>query len=318
MSQTIIPAINFHFTRVCNYKCNFCFHTKKTSYMLSKPNQIEVLRQFREIGSEKVNFAGGEPFLFSERLGELVKCSKKMGYTSVSIITNGSFVKKEWFNKYGKYLDILGVSCDSINPVINLKHGRNYNKFKLPVEQQGKIELLSDICHHQGILFKVNTVVTQLNKNEILADFINKIDPCRWKIFQILEIKNENGINEGKKINNLLITPKDFERYVKNNLARLHPNKKQILVKESNDVMQNSYVIVDEFGRLLDVSTGNKLPTHSILKVGIKNALQELGNGFDKTMFYKRGGYYQWQKNSNYNNIGYMNKKSNNNTKNLS
>jgi len=293
MSQAIAPAINFHISRVCNYKCKFCFHTKKSSYILPINDQIEVLRQFRQVGSEKVNFAGGEPFLYSERLGELVKVSKDLGFKSVSIITNGSIIKKEWFEKYGKYLDILGVSCDSINPEVNLRHGRNFNRIKLPIEQQKKIELLSQICHHQQILFKVNTVVTQLNKDEILAEFINKINPCRWKIFQILEIKNENG---GEKIKDLIISPKEFERYIQRNFEGLQPSKKKILVKESNEIMQNSYIIVDEFGRLLDVSTGNKLPTHSILKVGIQKALKELGNGFDKSMFYKRGGYYQWQK----------------------
>ncbi|KAG4107033.1 radical SAM enzyme [Neocallimastix lanati (nom. inval.)] len=302
MSQSPVPAINFHFSRVCNYKCKFCFHTKKNSYLLPLFDQIEILRQFREAGSQKVNFAGGEPFLYSDRLGELVRASKNLGYKSVSIITNGSIVKQEWFEKYGKYLDILGVSCDSINPEVNFKHGRNYNRFKLPVEQQKKIELLSSICHHQQIPFKVNTVVTQLNKDEILADFINKLDPCRWKIFQVLEIKNENG---GEKVKDFLITPKEFERYVQRNLEGLQPQKKKILVKESNEVMQNSYVIVDEFGRLLDVSTGNKLPTHSVLKVGIKKALNELGNGFNHTMFYKRGGYYQWQKPKRLNDFTY-------------
>jgi len=197
------------------------------------------------------------------------------------------------FDQYGKYLDILGVSCDSIHPEVNLKHGRNYNQLRLPVEQSRKTQLLSEICHHQGILFKVNTVVTQLNKNEILADFINQLDPCRWKVFQILEIENENG---GGKVKDLMVSPKEFEKYIQNNLERLHPHKKKILVKESNDLMQNSYVIVDEFGRILDVSSGCKLPTHSVLKVGIKKALMELGNGFDQSMFYKRGGYYQWQK----------------------
>jgi len=294
-----VPAINFHITRQCNYHCKFCFHTKKSRFMLRKEDQLEVLRQFRQAGSEKVNFAGGEPFLFSERLGELVKASKeKFGYPSVSIITNGSIVKPEWFEKYGKYLDILGVSCDSIQPQVNLCHGRNSNSLRLPVEQSKKYETLSQICHHHGILFKVNTVVTQLNKDELLADFINKLDPCRWKIFQILEIKNENG---GERLQPLLITPKEFERYVQRNLAQLPSSKKKILVKESNEMMQNSYIVVDEFGRILDVSSGNKIPTHSIVKVGLAKALQELGNGFDKDMFYKRGGYYQWQKQPHYN-----------------
>ncbi|ORX53350.1 hypothetical protein BCR36DRAFT_582202 [Piromyces finnis] len=264
--------------------------------MLKKEDQLEILRQFRQAGSEKVNFAGGEPFLFSQRLGELVKASKEsFGFPSVSIITNGSIVKPEWFEKYGKYLDILGVSCDSIQPKVNFCHGRNNNSKYLPIEQSKKIEVLSKICHQQGILFKINTVVTQLNKNEILADFINRLNICRWKVFQILEIKNENG---GKQLQPLLISPKEFERYIQRNSFRLHPSKKKILVKESNEMMQNSYILVDEFGRLLDVSTGSKLPTHSIIKVGLNKALEELGSGFDMDMFYKRGGYYQWQKNT--------------------
>ena len=27
--------VNYHLTRQCNYKCGFCFHTAKTSYVLS-------------------------------------------------------------------------------------------------------------------------------------------------------------------------------------------------------------------------------------------------------------------------------------------
>lgn len=34
--NTIVPkSVNYHFTRVCNYSCGFCFHTAKTSFMLS-------------------------------------------------------------------------------------------------------------------------------------------------------------------------------------------------------------------------------------------------------------------------------------------
>lgn len=34
-NKTIIPkSVNYHFTRVCNYSCGFCFHTAKNSYLL--------------------------------------------------------------------------------------------------------------------------------------------------------------------------------------------------------------------------------------------------------------------------------------------
>ena len=68
------------------------------------------------------------------------------------------------------------------------------------------------------------------------------------------------------------------------------------MVPESNEKMQNSYILIDEFGCFLDTSSGSKIQTNSILKVGIKKALEELGMGFDKEMFFKRGGHYQWEK----------------------
>lgn len=34
-TQPTIPvSVNYHFTRQCNYKCGFCFHTAKTSFVL--------------------------------------------------------------------------------------------------------------------------------------------------------------------------------------------------------------------------------------------------------------------------------------------
>ena len=35
---------------------------------------------------------------------------------STSIVSNGSKITKKWFDKYGQYLDVLAISCDSFNP----------------------------------------------------------------------------------------------------------------------------------------------------------------------------------------------------------
>jgi sulfatase maturation enzyme AslB (radical SAM superfamily) len=56
-------AINFFFTRKCNYACKFCFHTAKSSHVLSEADCKRVLRLFREAGAVKLNIAGGEPLL---------------------------------------------------------------------------------------------------------------------------------------------------------------------------------------------------------------------------------------------------------------
>jgi radical S-adenosyl methionine domain-containing protein 2 len=300
----IKSAINFHFTRVCNYECKFCFHTKKSSFLLSLENQIKLIKILRDAGAEKINFAGGEPFLFPEILGEMVKASKEMGYDSTSIISNGSKIKTDWLVKYGKWLDILGISCDTISPEINFKHGRKISGSAVVKDEREKIKNISKTCKEMNILFKINTVVTKLNKNEIISEFINEVYPMRWKIFQVLDIEGENYNNENKKsatsIDDLLITNEEFDLYINRNLQNL--KHKEILVKESNDLMRTSYILIDEYGRFLDCSKGGKIPTNSILEVGLERAIEELmindGKGFHKDLFYKRGGYYpeKWSK----------------------
>ena len=66
------------------------------------------------------------------------------------------------------------------------------------------------------------------------------------------------------------------------------------LVQEDNTQMRNSYIILDEFMRFLDNTAGTKLPSRSILDVGVQAAFNKAG--FDEKMFLKRGGKYKWSK----------------------
>ena len=288
MSSNILKksAINFHFTRVCNYECKFCFHTKKTSYMLPLENQKLLIKILKEEGAEKINFAGGEPFLYPETLGQLVKYSKEIGFNSTSIISNGSKIKRDFFEKYSKWLDILGISCDSINPIINFEHGRKVCGSVKSRDETKKIREISEFCNRYEVFFKINTVVTKKNKDENLSHFINELNPMRWKIFQVLDIDGENyDTNSGENfIKDLLIKQEEFENYIKINKEGLY--NKESMVIEDNEKMRASYILIDEYGRFLNTSFGMKIPTKSILDVGVESALEELlqsnGIGFDK------------------------------------
>lgn len=46
--------------------------------------------------------------------------------------------------------------------------------------------------------------------------------------------------------------------------------------------------------RFLDCTGGAKVPSRSLLDVGVDNAL--MFSGFDEKMFFKRGGKYTWSK----------------------
>lgn len=154
-NKRIPISVNYHFTRKCNYECGFCFHTSKTSYIMELEKAKEGIRLLKESGMKKLNFAGGEPFLYPKFLGELVKYSKQsLKLESVSIISNGSRIKESWFDKYAQYLDILGISCDSFDESINTKIGRGKG------EHIKNIFKIRDLCYVYNIKFKLNTVVS--------------------------------------------------------------------------------------------------------------------------------------------------------------
>lgn len=50
---------------------------------------------------QKINFAGGEPFIHPKFLGELVKYCKLDLNLNTSIISNGSLIKESWIETYG-------------------------------------------------------------------------------------------------------------------------------------------------------------------------------------------------------------------------
>lgn len=283
-------SVNYHLTRQCNYKCGFCFHTAKTSFVLPIEEAKKGLTLLKNDGMEKVNFAGGEPFIVKRGayLGELVRfCKEDLQLPSVTVVSNGSLITEKWFEKYGKYLDILAVSCDSFDPETNRLIGRCSNSTKK--DHLESLYRVRDWCQKYEVAFKINTVVNVHNKNEDMNACISELSPCRWKVFQCLLIGGENaGKDAIRNAEEMVVTSQEFSDF-----CERHKNI-SCLVPESNEQMKDSYLILDEYMRFLDCTRGGKDPSRSLLDVGVKNALKF--SGFDEKMFLKRGGKYTWSK----------------------
>lgn len=304
-------SVNYFFTRKCNYACSFCFHTALSSHTLHVDDSLKMLAALREAGAEKINFAGGEPFLreYQPLLGQLVRGAKDVGFSSVSIITNGSMSATfpKWFAEYGQHVDILGISVDTLSPDTNLYHGRHARG--VTVDSKHSREHLQHArraqrtCYDHNVKFKINTVVTARNVAEDMSPLINELKPMRWKIFQVLPLSGENcGPGTTDPVLPLLIDADAFQSFVDRHRPLLFDPT--VATPEDNSSMRASYILIDEHGRFLDCSTGAKTPTRSILEVGLEAAARELlgseGGGFDRDVFYQRGGYFpaSWSKSS--------------------
>ena len=274
-------SVNYHYTRECNFRCGFCFHTQKTNYKLPLERAIYGLHKLKDAGTKKINFAGGEPFLYPNYLGELIKqCKENIKIEKVSIITNGSLVKRSFFEKYGRYIDILGVSCDSFVKETNKKIGRGSNGKNVE-----KLFEIRNLCKEYGIKFKLNTVVCKLNKEENMVENIKKLNPDRWKVFQVLMVKGENeDSSKLRDVTKFQITTEEFQQFIDRH------REIECMIPESNDTMKSSYLILDEYMRFLDKGDGEEKCSESILDVDVETALKNII--YDENAFKERKGDY--------------------------
>jgi radical S-adenosyl methionine domain-containing protein 2 len=276
----IIPAVNFHIWKPCNYKCKFCFGTfnDTESFNLKKDDALAIIKQLSDFGFRKITFSGGEPLL-CPFLNELIKFAKQLNLKTC-VVTNGSLLNKKWLEENTRNLDWLALSIDSIQASTNIKSGR--------VEKMNAINFQDEIYYSNlikqvrkfNVKLKINTVVSSFNIDENLNNFINRAKPERWKIFQALPIKDQNDNH------------KDFSITLKKYKAFLNRHRNNQFIKESNYDMKGSYVMIDPLGRFFENTEGKHKYSEKINKIGVENALKEMNYSFKK--FINRDGLYEW------------------------
>jgi len=119
----------------------------------------KALRMLAGDGMKKLNISGGEPFLKPEFIGEIFKfCKEELKLESCSIVNNGSKVTEKWLDTYGKYLDMMALSCDSFDPEVNAQIGRTEKGGKFG-KHSNRVFQVADWCRSRNIVVKINTVV---------------------------------------------------------------------------------------------------------------------------------------------------------------
>ena len=276
----MIPvAINYHLYKPCNLRCHFCFATfRDVQGQLSLADARALIERLWDAGAEKLNFAGGEPTLHPH-IAELVRHAKAVGFVT-SIVTNGARLD-QLISGVGDALDWVALSVDSAREETQRLLGRGKGT------HVAQAVLLADRCRNQRIGLKLNTVITALNWQEDMSDFVRRFAPARWKVFQVLRVV---GQNDGT-VEPLLITAPQFESFVVRH-AQLDAEG-FAPVPEDNDAMTDSYAMIDPLGRFFGNSGGVQSYSRPILDVGVRRGLAEIG--YDDDKFEARGGLWNWR-----------------------
>ena len=278
LSRSPLLAANFHLYKPCNAKCRFCFATfRDVDGRLDFASARRLLLALRMAGCEKITFVGGEPTLHPH-IGELLTEARCLGFVTC-IVTNGARLST-LLKHQPDTLDWVGLSIDSSVEAIQAALGRGRGD-----HVAGSIRLADEV-REKGIRLKLNTVVTALNWQEDMSALVRRLQPERWKVFQVLPL---TGQNDGS-VEDLLITAERFAVFVSRHQHLSGEGLAPIV--ENNDAMRGSYVMIDPLGRFFGNATGEHVYSEPILEVGVSAALSEVG--FEVARFDARGGRYDW------------------------
>ena len=256
-------AINIHVLEACNFRCRQCFSKFGTKKLLPVEGWKKIIDNcIAGANVAEFNIAGGEPMLYPG-LVELVQYIRDKG-VKVSLITNGSLMDEEWVKKYAGMFDTIGFSVDSINDETNRKIGRcDRNEKTIPA---GRIVELCELIrkYAPGCRIKINTVVSALNKDEVMSDFIDEVAADRWKILRMKPFQYGSFSNI-----DIQVSDEEFEEFVDRNKDRIGKEdgviaetgietaKREVVVEPD---MKASYVLIDSNGCLLDNAVDEMTP----------------------------------------------------------
>ena len=272
-------SVNYHLTEACNMRCGYCF----AKYDLDDKKHLtlqESLRLIEEVaanGAKKLTFVGGEPML-CPWIGKITRHAKSLGLTTM-MVTNGTLIDDCFLTEMRGYLDWIGISVNSLD-VCSLK---------LIGAQCRNMEVNGDFYYRlvarvksYGYRLKINTVVCNINKDEDLSDFIGFAKPERWKVFQVFPITEESR--------GFVISKDEFLDFCSRHSATVGGIVD--MVPEDNDMMTESYMMIDPIGRFHDNGSGTLRYSDPILDAGFENALAQVT--VREGRFVERGAIYDW------------------------
>ena len=195
-----ITYLRVSVTDKCNMKCSYC-RPVNLDYiphkeMLSYEEIRDIVAVMQEFGLKKVRITGGEPLL-RPKLWNLISLLKanKTSLESISLTTNGTYLKEQAKLLKEAGLDTINISLDTLNKD-KFKH---VTKTDIEPVLEGIYEVSA-----LGFNIKLNTVlVRNFNDDEIIAlvEFAKKVR-ARIRFIELMPVGRLDFFNRTKIVYN--------------------------------------------------------------------------------------------------------------------
>jgi len=207
-------CIDLIVSKACNLKCRYCRVgiRQDGGDCLSKEILTQFLNSAKDLQVKEISITSaiGEPTLF-KNIEFLMKTIKLNGFLG-SLLTNGSLLDLSFANflKQIKW-DILTISVDSFNPVIQYSLRPSFNKRDY---LKGVLEFLQ-FCrlNYQNLCLNLNMVVNALNYRDV-EEYFKEAEAYGVKNITLLKLVEMNKNYKELSLTQSQLT--DFKNIIKN------------------------------------------------------------------------------------------------------
>jgi len=152
--KTLPLVVGWALTNRCNYRCRYCSRYEQAREEMTTQEVLKVIDELAAMGTYKINFTGGEPFL-REDLGDIIGYAKKKKI-KVMISSNVELVPKK--SELLKNNDSLSISVEGGEQFHdNLRGKGSYNEVLAAGEAAKK----------NGVKLFFSTVINRLNVDSL-------------------------------------------------------------------------------------------------------------------------------------------------------
>lgn len=249
--KTIYPeAVSIELTEKCNLQCIHCYGEfgPDAKIEMSLSNVKKLLKDLKKIGVMIIELTGGDITMYPHTL-EVVRMAVEMGFSRISLLTNGVALKKEVMDYVIEHKDVCAVQID----LHSLKNDYYYwfTKSKNGLEKvKQNIEYLSQ----NNVLLRVVTIVTKKNLDEMeeIANWVQERGA-----FWNTGLSERVGRADNSSLNDLYLDDDEKNKYFETLLKLREKNKKlgwlppeEERTNEHNCGVLTTHTVISSSGRV--------------------------------------------------------------------
>lgn len=182
----------------CNLNCDFCFWgTRMPDVSLDIKNKI--INQIIQSGIKRVTISGGEPFC----VNDLFEVLEYLHREKIEIVIHSNGLKIDEFlaQKIAPLISRISLTMDAIDVDTQILMRKNNNITDHTIS-------LIQIFHCLNVPVSIKTLITKINKNEIvkIGEVLEKLPIKYWSLLEFISV-NRGEINK----NDFLLENDEFD-----------------------------------------------------------------------------------------------------------